>query len=228
MIRHVLFDCFGTLLDTGGGSIDAVKQILAGVGSNTDAEMFYARWKRIKKEMMRSPEFVCEKKLFELSLAKVFSEYGINADAAEAVKPMTASLFAERKAFPDVFPALRRLSALELDIAIGSTTDTDSLMYYLKQNGLEFEYIFTSEGLRAYKPDGRFYAGILERTGWDAGKCLFIGDSYDDDVFGPKAAGMKAVLLDRKGHSDSSSLVPAPDMIICSLNELTEREIKAL
>ena len=34
MIKHIIFDCFGTLIDTGTGSRDAVKSILARVGSD--------------------------------------------------------------------------------------------------------------------------------------------------------------------------------------------------
>ena len=57
----------------------------------------------------------------------------------------------------------------------------------------------------------------------------FIGDSLGDDVFGPKALGMKAVWLNRKGkiYSDSVSSFPTekiydPDCIIDTLAKLPE------
>lgn len=47
-----------------------------------------------------------------------------------------------------------------------------------------------------------------------------MGDSYTDDVFGPKRIGMKAVLLDREGKQDGKSFDPEPDHVIRSLTEL--------
>ena len=47
-----------------------------------------------------------------------------------------------------------------------------------------------------------------------------MGDSYTDDVFGPKRIGMKAVLLDREGKQGEKAYDPAPDHVIRSLTEL--------
>ena len=88
MTKHVIFDCFGTLIDTGKGSIRAVEQILAGVGSDADPHAFYTEWKKVKKEQENGPAFLSEKKLFETSLAVLFDWYGIRAEASEAVQPM--------------------------------------------------------------------------------------------------------------------------------------------
>ena len=87
MIKHIIFDCFGTLIDTGTGSRDAVKSILARVGSDIDCNEFYKNWNRKKKEMMRSESFQTEKKLFELSLSDTFIRYNIKADASKEVEP---------------------------------------------------------------------------------------------------------------------------------------------
>ncbi len=128
-MKHIIFDCFGTLIDTGNGSIKAMKQILSNVDVCVDAKSFYSDWKKAKREMMNAAEFINEKKLFELSLAETFVKYGIDADPAEEVKPMIQSLFSERIVFPEVKMTLLQLSEKGLDIAIGSTTDTDSLMH---------------------------------------------------------------------------------------------------
>ena len=41
MIRKIIFDCFGTLIDTGSTSLNAAKTILKNVGSDINAEYFY-------------------------------------------------------------------------------------------------------------------------------------------------------------------------------------------
>jgi len=49
------------------------------------------------------------------------------------------------------------------------------------------------------KPDPRMYSTLLERWGVAPSDALMIGDSVRCDVEGPKAIGMRAVHLDRKG-----------------------------
>ena len=53
MIKHIIFDCFGTLIDTGNGSIKAVESILHNIGAFIDAKTFYADWKDAKKQMLK-------------------------------------------------------------------------------------------------------------------------------------------------------------------------------
>ena len=238
MIKHVIFDCFGTLIDTGSGSLDAARQILENVGGKQDVKEFYKKWKQIKKDMMSEEAvqteevfhtaemlhtdkmFLSEKKLFELSLAKIFELYGIQADASKEVEPMIRTLFGVRKVYADVQDILCELEKAGIEYAIGSTTDTDSLMHFLNLNHLTFDKIFTSEDMKAYKPDPKFYETILERTGWKVQDCLFVGDSLIDDVMGPQRVGMKAVLLDRKGEYPGTSHEVKPDYVISSLAEL--------
>lgn len=220
MIKHIIFDCFGTLIDTGNNSIKAVEQILFNVGVHVDAKEFYENWKAKKREKMNTSVFLNEKTLFEVSLSETFKQYGIAADASKEVEPMIRSLFAERLVFPDVYEALEKLAKENVDIAIGSTTDTDSLLYYLELNQLSFSHIYTSENMQVYKPNIKFYMTILCRSGWLAEECLFVGDSYMDDVCGPQKVGMKTVLWDRKALYKSTELSPQPDFVIHSLLEL--------
>lgn len=44
------------------------------------------------------------------------------------------------------------------------------------------------------KPDPRFYAAVAEALGAGRGDVVFVGDSVRDDVLGPAAWGMQAVL----------------------------------
>lgn len=220
MVKHVIFDCFGTLIDTGSGSREAVRTILDNVKLNADVNEFYKCWKNIKKHMMSDLDFITEKKLFELSLREAFAEYGVEADASIEVKPMIDTLFGKRYVYDDVETTLGNLDKIGVDYAIGSTTDTDSLEYFLKFNDLRFDKIFTSEDMKVYKPDIRFYETIIKRTGWNIDECLFVGDNILDDVYGPKSIGMKAVLIDRNDSYDESKCEVKPDYVIRTLNEI--------
>ena len=221
MIEHVIFDCFGTLIDSGTGSVDATRRILASVGLDVDPKVFYAEWKKQKKKLMALDEFYSEKELFAISLAEMFAYNGVKADAEIEVLPMIEILFGERKVFPDTVEALELLDEMDIDYAIGSTTDTDSLMHFLRQNDLKFERIFTSEDMKVYKPNERFFKTILEKTGWDAEECLYVGDTLIDDVQGPQSVGMKAALLDRRGNYRNTEEIK-PDYVIGSLIEIAD------
>ena len=169
---------------------------------------------------MNTSDFVNEKTLFEKSLGEMFAGYGIAADASVEVKPMIETLFSDRRVFADVKETLEKLAHKGIEYAIGSTTDTDSLLYYLKLNDLKFDRIYTSEDMKVYKPDPLFYKEILSRSGWKAEGCLFVGDSYVDDVCGPWKVGMKTALIDRKGTFHINETGRKPDYVIRTLLEL--------
>jgi 2-haloacid dehalogenase len=71
-------------------------------------------------------------------------------------------------------------------------------------SGLD-EYIdryFISEEVGANKPDGAFFAHVLEELGNpDPRSCLVIGDSLTSDIAGGNAAGIDTVWFDRSGEN---------------------------
>ena len=79
--------------------------------------------------------------------------------------------------------------------------------------------VFTSEDLRVYKPYPLFYKTILQKMEWDVSESIFVGDNLIDDVAGPKAVGMKAILIDRNDKFSENSIIK-PDYVITSLKEL--------
>jgi HAD superfamily hydrolase (TIGR01509 family) len=50
------------------------------------------------------------------------------------------------------------------------------------------------------KPDPRPYEVALERIGVSAQEAHFVGDRVDTDIAGARAAGLRAVLIDRRGR----------------------------
>ena len=227
MIKHVIFDFFGTISDTGTSSVDATAKILKNVGSDMEPSVFYNEWKTVKRARMDEEPFYTEKEHYARILCELFEKYGIEADGNTAVKPYIDMLFGDRKVFPDAVQCIEALKALGFDVVIGSTTDNDVLKHHLDMYGINVDDCFTSEDFKVYKPHPEFYRSILEKTGWDPSECLFIGDSLGDDVFGPKAEGMHAIWLNRKkkayGDAFKSSSIKKeypPDRIIVSLCEL--------
>lgn len=57
----------------------------------------------------------------------------------------------------------------------------------------------TAEELGSAKPDPATYLAVCDRLGVSPSATLHLGDRYDLDVVAPRAAGLRAVHLDRIG-----------------------------
>ena len=214
MIKAVVFDAYGTLISTGTGSLDAAQKILDLHGSSISAKTFYADWKQYHREHMdHLTQFVTEETIFRWDLEKLYVQYDLPGKAAEDVGIMLNTL-GNRMAFPESKEVVERLKR-SVTVCIGSTTDTEPLMRDLARSGVTVDRVFTSEGLRVYKPQKAFYEKILAVLSLHPEEVLFVGDSLTDDVYGPRQVGMKTCWVNRKGQP---SPVPPPDYTVPDLN----------
>ena len=73
----------------------------------------------------------------------------------------------------------------------------------------------TSRSAKAYKPHRELFDKALEISGCLPEEVIHVGDSLSSDVEGAKRAGIRPVLLDRKGKA-----APEGVSVIRSLTEL--------
>ncbi len=219
MLKAVIFDAYGTLFDTGTGSVDAARKMLAFRGrEDIDERQFYSRWKELHRYHIDSRvDFVSEEEIFRRDAIVLYSEYGIAGTAADDVNIMLATL-GKRKAYPEVPGVIAEISRYAR-VYIGSTTDTAPLMQDIARSGMRFDGIFTSESLRAYKPEAEFYQKILSEAEIYPEEALFVGDSLADDVAGPKQVGLKTCHIKRKFFRDSDI---KPDYVINDMTQLVD------
>jgi putative hydrolase of the HAD superfamily len=118
--------------------------------------------------------------------------------------------------FEDVPPTLAALRERGLRLGVISNWD-DRLRGLLEELGLarHFEVIVISCEVGALKPERRIFDTALRALGLPAAAVLHVGDDFESDVLGARAAGMAALHLARKG--------PAGDGTIRSLTELVSR-----
>lgn len=217
MIKTILFDAFGTLISTGTGSVDATAAMLRHLGLSMDPAAFYREWKQLHKILQRAPRiFRTDEQIFEAGLWELFGRYGISADAGEEVHFMLESLLG-RKAYPDAEPALSALSRRYLQV-LASNTDTAPLLENLRENDLRFHAVYTSESLARYKPDPWFYRMILQELKLLPEETVYVGDSPEEDIWGPAQVGIRTIWLNRKGDACPEGI--CPDAEIHSLSEL--------
>ena len=78
MVKAVLLDAYGTLFDTGTGSVQAAQEILARNGrEDLSPAEFYGQWKALHHRLMEElPSFRTEARLYAQGLAMLYRQYG--------------------------------------------------------------------------------------------------------------------------------------------------------
>ena len=100
--------------------------------------------------------------------------------------------------YPDILPALKHWR--QLGIELGVLSNFDSRLYYVLQ-ALELAQFFTSITIStqvgAAKPDPLIFATGLNKHHCPPQSAWHIGDSLQEDYHGAKAAGLRAIWLQR-------------------------------
>jgi 2-haloalkanoic acid dehalogenase type II len=218
LIKSVVFDAYGTIIDTKDGSVRATAAILQRNRVDLDPVEVYARWKRLHKLHIESlEEFVREEDIFLLDLKRLYEEYGISGNLQEDVKLMLATL-GIRSVFPETLEVINALRE-QYRVYIASTTDEEPLVFDIKRNGICVDGYFTSQSLKVYKPRKEFFAQVLAAIGLAPKEMIYVGDSLRDDVYGPGQLNIRSVWINRKNYTLTVNDV-VPDYQIHDLREL--------
>jgi putative hydrolase of the HAD superfamily len=102
--------------------------------------------------------------------------------------------------FPDVEPALGALKDRGLKLVIASNWDC-SLPQWIERAGLDrlVDGAASSAVVGAPKPSPAVFREGLRLAGADPQEAVHVGDSLEGDVHGARAAGLRAILLQRQG-----------------------------
>jgi putative hydrolase of the HAD superfamily len=200
MTRAVLLDALGTLVELE----PPWDHLAAELGVEPDerlrramrAEMAYYR---DHSDEGRDPPSLAA--LRRRCAAIVSGELGLEVSAEQL---MAAIRF---RAFPDSKPALADLRGMRLRLVCVSNWDF-SLSEVLERCGLagELDGVVTSAAAAARKPDPRIFEAGLEVAGCGPEEALHVGDTPGEDLDGARAAGIRALLIDRDGGGDIESL----------------------
>jgi putative hydrolase of the HAD superfamily len=130
-----------------------------------------------------------------------------------AVEEMMAAI--RFRAFADAAPALARLRDRGLRLVCVSNWDY-ALPEVLGRVGLGglLDGVVTSAAVGARKPDPEIFRVALEVAGCGAGEALHVGDSSEEDIAGARAAGIRALLIDRRGGGEIASLAEIAGQLV--------------
>lgn len=173
----------------------------------------------VSPEALAAAELPAKRRLDDSRTIKATNDAGrgwlyLNLILTEAGVPLTAATeaaLAELQEYhrdanlweympPHVLPALAMLRARGLQLTVVSNAN-GRLCTLLDRLGLasSFGCILDSHEHGVEKPDPRFFELALERSGARRETTIHVGDLYEVDVMGARAAGLRGVLLDEGG-----------------------------
>jgi 2-haloalkanoic acid dehalogenase type II len=225
MIKALIFDVYGTLLDTRGCSLVIMEDVLIKCNCTLSAEFVYSEWRKdiekMIKEMDSEKKFKTEKDFFKEALGKTLKRLKVKGNEGEKMKLYNEMCWGNRSVFPDTIQALRNLSK-KYRIIIASNSDTTPLSADFERHGIQADQIITSEMLKFYKPHLQFYKKMMEKIKFDKKEIVYVGDTLKNDVFIPKKLGIKAVWINRSGKKLTKG---KPNFMVKSLKELIKLKL---
>ncbi len=147
----------------------------------TDEATEHRRWRRIVAEVL--PDLPDPERAF----AELWDHFG------------SASAW---RTFGDVGPAIVALREAGLGLVIASNFDgrLRAVVRGLPELAAQEPVLVISSEVGLRKPHPDFYRAACARLGLPPARVLCVGDDPENDVLGPGRAGLRAILLDRKGR----------------------------
>jgi FMN phosphatase YigB (HAD superfamily) len=238
--RGVLLDLFGTLvafdrqrlpeLEVGGGrmrtTVGALGGLLAEWVPGTAPADFLHALLSVSEEMAQARAYdhveLPSRERFRRALERVGCDDGVIAEAAVHLSRAHMAVIAEATVLPPAHADL--LAALQPRYRLGVVSnfdDTAAAYDILLRHGVasRLDTIVVSEALGLRKPHPAVIRVGLRGLGLEAGEVLMVGDTYDEDVAGARAAGVDAAWIDTAGRGVPAG-DPPPRYVVRALPEL--------
>lgn len=212
MIKAVAFDADDTLVDTKKAVTAGLTAVLAHLGEpDLTLEMFRTdakqTWDRMGERVVRE--------IRTAAMRQTLSRVGREAETEAIAELFFDVRFANSRPFHGVVEVLEKLRG---DYRIGYATNGNSRSERCGLEGLfHFELYAVVDGVPK-KPSELFYRKMNELAEVHPAEMVYVGDSYEHDVVGPKRLGMRAVWLNRSGESVPGEV--QPDAVIENLMDL--------
>lgn len=229
VVRAVLFDVFGTVVDWRSGIAAAVRDFSARHGLRLDPEAFADAWRgRYVPSMARvrsgERDFVSLDVLHRENLDEALAEVGVNpSDFPTADLDALAGAWHVLPPWPD---SVAGIAQLKRGYIVGplSNGNTSLLLDMAKAAGLPWDLILGSDVTRAYKPDAAAYRRPAGYLGLDPSQ-IMLAAAHNSDLAGARAAGLATAFIARPaegGPGKAADLAPAGDwdLVAASITDL--------
>jgi putative hydrolase of the HAD superfamily len=202
---HVLFDFFGTLVEYSASRTEQGYQksfsLLRGAGVELDYQEFLSLW----SEVFAQFDAAAEQDHREFSMIEVASAFlgrAVGTAPAALIRDFVRTYLSEWNkgvCYPDGVPELlERLNRRFVLAVVTNTHDADLVPDHLGRMGIArfFSQVITSVEYGKRKPAPEIFHHALRQLQVSPQRCVYVGDSYDDDYRGSQRAGIQPFLID--------------------------------
>lgn len=150
------------------------------------------------------------------ALVYILQQFDVKASAADIDRLMQG--WQQLNAFPDVLPALKKLSTRYRLVAL-SNGEAHFLDHLVKNRiGWNFDAVISVEAVGAFKPHPGVYRKGAALLGLEVGQCLMVS-ANSFDVMGARMCGLRGAFVNRYNlpYEDTPFV---PDLTVANFDEL--------
>lgn len=211
-IRAVLFDLDFTLAKPGP---DLGPEGYARLGRRFGLELDPTRYKEARAEavegLQKHPDFRHDEEIWVAFTERIIRGMGGDSERAyECAVEMTRAWEHAHNfdLFDDAMPVLAELRRHGLKLGLVSNTGRD-VDEFLAHHSIEVDAALSSRVHGKVKPHPTIFLAVLQRLDVEPWNAAMVGDSFEDDLQGARALGMRAFLVDREGlYPDAEDRLP--------------------
>ncbi|MGD1119113.1 MAG: HAD family hydrolase [Dehalococcoidales bacterium] len=211
MIKAVFFDLYQTLVRYQPSQEELEARALSSLG-------FSATAAALRRPILTANEFIYDEmarrplsQRTREETAALYTEYqrlvlkeaGIKADDRVVLNllGMMQQAKMDLVLFGDVIPTLDALKKRQLTLGLISNIERDMTATLNKLDlSPRLDIVVTSQDAGFTKPHREIFEFAVKKAGVKPAESVYIGDQYNADIVGSKAAGMQGILLDRDGY----------------------------
>lgn len=205
MIKYVLIDLDGTLLDFNSGERNAFKETINNFSNYELKEEDYKKFSEINEYYFNeySKGNMIRKEFHYKRFEEIYKYLKLDCPIIESNAYYIESLRYQAILYDDVIDTLNYLKdKYELFVASNGMTSVQTKRIEKIIN--YFKSIYVSEEIGYNKPDIEFFDYIMKDINdYDKSKYIIIGDRLDSDIEGGNKFNIKTIFLDRNKKYDN-------------------------
>jgi len=217
VLKALLFDVFGTVVDWRSGVAREMEAFFATRGLAVDAEAFADAWRAKYQPAMEGirsggrgyvPLDVLHRENLDATLVEFGLEASVDADARDDLNRAWEKL----PPWPDSVPGLTRLKA-RYAIAPCSNGSIALMTWLGKYGGLPWDVILGADIARDYKPQPATYLASVAALGLTPAEVMMVA-AHNNDLAAARAVDLKTAFVPRPteyGPGQTSDLEPTAD-----------------
>ncbi len=203
MVKAVLFDVDFTLARPGPElGPEGYRRVGERHGLTLDPARYEDSRLAALARLQRHPEQVHDDEIWTAFTEDIVRGMGGDAKGARETAEELVAGWEQHERFTlyeDALPVLAELRRHDVKIGFVSNGSRD-LEEFVAHHDLDADCVVGSRAFGRTKPHPEIFRHALALLGVEPEDAAMIGDSYEDDIEGARALGMKAFLLDRDGR----------------------------